>query len=94
MVAALASSGERDLRPLDFSNATEVGDSGTRIVLPGDCLDVGEDFLLGHGVYAQDGVVRASVCGVVQTVRQTKLLLVLALRVGKAAPLRRAAEYP
>ena len=40
----------------------------SKVVLPGDELHLGEGYLLGLNTHVDGGVVRASVCGVLQTV--------------------------
>ncbi|KAL8456031.1 hypothetical protein Emag_000160 [Eimeria magna] len=44
--------------------------SSSRLVLPGDPLPFGESYLLGLNTHVENGVVRSSVCGVLQTVNR------------------------
>ncbi|CDI78031.1 exosome complex exonuclease, putative [Eimeria acervulina] len=60
------------------SSSSSSSSSSSKVVLPGEPLHIGEGFLLGLNTYVDNGVPRASVCGVVQTVN--RLVYVRALK--------------
>ncbi|CDJ30073.1 exosome complex exonuclease, putative [Eimeria mitis] len=52
------------------SSSSSSSSCSSKVVLPGEPLQLGDGFLLGLNTHVDNGVARASVCGVVQTVNR------------------------